>query len=121
MSATDDLRRASDRDIHFVLGEIVGTQRQILKIVEDNAAAIVDQNKRIDIHREHTIREFEENKQRTLDLDDKLTARYEKNVERIDGVETEIVRTKGIMKGALWVVGLVIPTVTWLLRKIEII
>lgn len=111
----------SDRDISFVLGEIVGTQKQILKIVEDNAEAIIDQNKRIDCHRAQTLKEFEENRRSITEQREALSSRYDRNAGRIDKLEQEVIKTKGFMKGILWLAGLVVPVLTWILRKLEIL
>ena len=121
VSAPGDPVVKDDKDIHFILGEIVGTQKQILKIAEDNAAAIIEEHKRIDAHRAQTLREFEENRQRAIDLDVKITNRYDSNASRINKLEDEILQTKGIMKGVLWVVGLVVPFSAWILKKLEIL
>lgn len=101
-------------ELEYKIGEIHGAQQQILDIVSANRSAIVDQNKRIDAHRSQTLREFEENRQRIEDT--KEEARV-----RIQAMESEMVKTKGVMKGIAWVITLVVPILTWALKKMEFI
>lgn len=103
-----------DKDLSFLLGEIVGTQKQILSQIQDN-------RKNHDARYSETQARLDEHAKVIKEQQSTLESRYEKNAGRIDKLEDEIIQTKGIMKGVLWVAGLIVPAVTWVLRKLEVL
>ena len=103
-----------DKDISFILGEIVGTQKQILSQIQDN-------RKNHDARYSETQARLDDHSRIIKEQREALEVRYDRNAGRIDKLEDEIIQTKGIMKGVLWVAGLLVPALTWVLRKLEIL
>lgn len=104
----------NDKDISFVLGEIVGTQKQILSQIRDN-------RKNHDTRYSETQTRLDDHARIIKEQREALEVRYDRNADRIDKLEDEVIQTKGIMKGVLWVAGLLVPVLTWILRKLEIL
>lgn len=91
---------SDEHNINFILGEIVGTQREILKVVQDNKDSIIDQNKRIDAVRAVTKSEFEENRC------------------RIDGIEKEIYAARWVTRALIWIGGVIGSGIMWAAHKL---
>ena len=90
---------SDENNINFILGEIVGTQREILKVVQDNKDSIVDQNKRIDEVRRVTKDEFEQNRG------------------RIDKIEKDMHAARWVSRMLLWLGGALGSAIAWVAHK----
>lgn len=95
---------SDDRDIGFILGEIVGTQKQILSQIQEN-------------RKNHDAR-YVETQQRLDSQRDELADRFRVNTARIDKIEKDIHAARWATRLLLWLGGVLGSLAAWVTHKL---
>ena len=101
---------SDDKNINFILGEIVGTQKQILNQIQDN-------RKNHDARYTETQEELRSTHRRLSEHRQELAERFQINTKRIDKIEKDIHAARWVSRALLWLGGAIGSMIAWIAHK----
>lgn len=114
---------SDDKNINFVLGEIVGTQKQILDQIQENRRThdvrYKETQEQLKVTQDHVWSHHRELQARLEDHREELAERFQINTKRIDKIEKDIHAARWVSRALLWLGGAIGSMIAWIAHKLE--